>query len=213
MSDVEDQSLDSFFAKKDKSKKPKKKKKTKSNETTETQSESATKSQRQVDEWNDFQEEKEKDYSSLKMQDLQICDDGLREEVEEEVDGGGDEVDREKPSNENQIWKKQSNSTTTAPAKPAPVELPGTENVVGGKYVPPSMKRAAMAGPVSRRRIGQPPDIGSQAAFPTLGAASQDNTVPRDFEMVKRGTRSTEARVDDNRPRLNLDNRFDGLRS
>lgn len=39
MSDEEEHSLDSFFAKKDKSKKPKKKKKVKSSETTETQSE------------------------------------------------------------------------------------------------------------------------------------------------------------------------------
>lgn len=212
MSDVEDKSLDNFFAKKDKSKKPKKKKKTKSNETTETQSESATKSQRQVDEWNDFQEEKEKDYSSLKIQDLQVSDEVSREELEEETEWTGDEVDREKNNDENQIWRVQSNPTS-ASAAPAPVETPGSENVVGGKYVPPSMKRATMAGPVSRRRIGQPPDIGSQAAFPTLGAANQDSKTPADFEMVKRGTRSNDARIDDNRPRLNLDNRFDGLRS
>lgn len=214
MSDVEDDSLGSFFAKKDKSKKPKKKKKTKSYETTETQSESSTKSVRQVDEWNDFQEEKEKDYSNLKMQDLQVSEEVAREDFEEEAEGNGDEVDGEKSNDENQIWNKaQSNPSSTVSAKPAPVEAPGTENVVGGKYVPPSMKRAAMAGPVSRRRIGQPPDIGSQAAFPTLGAASLDNKIPADFEMVKKGIRSTEARMDDTRPRLNLDNRFEGLRS
>lgn len=58
-----------------------------------------------------------------------------------------------------------------------PKDLPGAHNVVSGKYVPPSLKRATMAAsgqPVPRRRQGAPPDIKSQAAFPSLSAASQE---------------------------------------
>ena len=36
---------------------------------------------------------------------------------------------------------------------------------------------------------------------------------PSDFEQVKRGTRTNDARMDDRRPNLSLGNRFDGLRS
>lgn len=58
----------------------------------------------------------------------------------------------------------------------APADTPGSHNVVGGKYVPPSMKRATMAASSQpTRRRGAPPDIQSQAAFPTLAAAKQDS--------------------------------------
>lgn len=36
---------------------------------------------------------------------------------------------------------------------------------------------------------------------------------PSDFEMVKKGVRSNDARIDDSRQSVNLGNRFDGLRS
>ena len=55
-------------------------------------------------------------------------------------------------------------------------ELPGTQNVIGGKYIPPSVKRSAMMGmgqTVSRKPLAAP-DIQSKAAFPTLSAANQD---------------------------------------
>lgn len=214
----EDQSLDSFFAKKDKGKKPKKKKKTKSSESNETQSGlgEMTKKKTQSDEWNDYEEEKEKDYSNLKMQDLQICEEVGNNEVEEEEEDG-DEVDGEKQSNENKIWVAQNGAATDNPKESGPV-VASTPNVVGGKYVPPSLKRSALGGQGPRKRPGVAPDIKSQAAFPTLGAANQELTAgktPSDFETVTRGTRSNDARFDESsgRPRLNLDNRFNGLRS
>lgn len=50
---------------------------------------------------------------------------------------------------------------------------------MGGKYVPPSMKRANMAASSQsnqpRRRKGAPPDIQSSAAFPSLADAAQDS--------------------------------------
>lgn len=208
----EEESLDNFFAKKDKSKKPKKKKKTKSDETTNTAS---VESKGQVDDWKDFEEEKEKDYSSLKIQDLQIMEEGKEEVTEEAEDQEGEDEEGAAKKKEQTKW-----NVPTPAAAPAPTEapeLPGTQNVVGGKYVPPSVKRSMMMGmgPVSRGKQVAAPDIQSKAAFPTLSAANQDLSTPnrsQDFEPVRRGIKTNEARVDDNKPRLDLGNRYDSLR-
>ncbi|XP_057293555.1 protein CDV3 homolog [Hydractinia symbiolongicarpus] len=212
MSDEEEHSLDSFFAKKDKSKKPKKKKKVKSSETTETQSETQIRKS-QVDDWADFEEEKEKDYSSLKIQDLQIMEENAKEELEE-VNCDDDDEDTEKKTAEQTIWNVQTTAPSTHHTEP--VEQITTPNVVSGKYVPPSLKRSNMMGQPVKRRPGVPPDIKSQSAFPTLGAANEDlgtGKTPSDFEVVKRGVRSNDARLDDTKPNLDLGNRYDGLRS
>jgi len=206
--------LDGFFAKKDKSKKPKKKKKTKTETVITTQSESQA---AKVDEWKDFEEKKEKDFSNLKIADLQGGDENDKDEQEYQQN---DEDDVDGEEGEQGKWKPAPASNNTAknpPPAPVKQEPVGTHNVVGGKYVPPSMKRATMASAshqAAPRRRGAPPDIKSQAAFPTLAAAKQDTeTVPSDFEVVKRGTRSNEARRDDGAPRLETGNRYDGLRS
>jgi len=206
----EDESLDNFFAKKDKSKKPKKKKKTKSDETTKTQSEE---SKGQVDDWNDFAEEKEKDYSSLKIQDLQVMEEGKEDNTEETEDLEGEDDDGGKKK-EITKWNIPAPAQAQQPAEQP--ELPGTQNVVGGKYVPPSVKRSAMLGmgPVRGKQLAAP-DIQSNAAFPTLMAANKDLSTPNrshDFEVVKRGLKTNEARVEDNKPSMVLGNRYDSLR-
>lgn len=93
---------------------------------------------------------------------------------------------------------------------------PGTQNVVGGKYVPPSVKRSNMMSMnmVSSRKPLAAPDIQSKAAFPTLGAAHQDLKLSgksSDFEAVKGGIKTQEARMDDKKPMLALGNRYDSL--
>jgi len=208
--------LGDFFAKKDKTKKPKKKKKAKT-ELVITQSENQV---AQVDEWTDFEEKKEKDFSNLKISDLQGGDEVEKEENDVQQNDEESVEGEEGDSNQAGIWK-TSNSQPPAQQQqkqqPAPaVEPAGVHNVVGGKYVPPSLKRATMASasqPTVRRNRGAPPDIKSQAAFPTLSAATTDSSVPSDFEMVKRGTRTNEARRDDDGPCLEIGNRYDGLRS
>jgi len=218
---IEDEtSLDNFFAKKDKSKKPKKKKKTKSDEALQgTNSEKQTKAQ--GDDWKDFEEEKEKDYSNLKIQTLQVIDDNSREDnYEEEGDGEGEDEDGVKRKGVDSTKWNLPATASVEPTQEAAPELPGTHNVVGGKYVPPSVKRSnmmSMGGPkLSSRKPLAAPDIQSKATFPTLSAANQDLSVQNkstDFEAVRRGVRSTEARVDDNNsPRLALGNRYDSLR-
>merc|ERR1712013_120299 len=217
----DEECLNSFFAKKDKSNKPKKKKKPR---TEETSSKGATSEggapKPKKDEWHDFEEEKEKDYSGLKIQDLQVVE-GAKEEGAE--DGGDDCGEDEEGGNptDNTKWNIPAAPVTAAPA-PAQTkgtEIEGTQNVVGGKYVPPSVKRSNMlaqgAGsrPSSRRPL-QAPDLASQAAFPTLGAAQMDlNSAGKtgDFEAVKGGTRTMDARVDDSRSSVSLGNRYGSL--
>jgi hypothetical protein len=211
----DDDCLDSFFAKKDKSKKPKKGKKkgAKSDESvTGTKSE---KPKAQGDDWNDFEEEKEKDYSSLKIQSLQVADENVGEN-EEEGDGEGDDEDGAKKKGDGK-WNVPTGPVEVQPEQEAPT-LPGTHNVVGGKYVPPSVKRSnmmAMGQKVNSRKPMAAPDIQSKAAFPTLSAANQDLSAANrssDFEAVKGGVKTREARVDENnRPGLQLGNRFGGL--
>lgn len=212
----EDENLDNFFAKKDKSKKPKKGKKkgTKSDETVAgTKSEKQTKGQ--GDDWNDFEEEKEKDYSSLKIQSLQVGDES-EERNEEEFGEEGDDEDGGKKKVDGK-WNVPTPPPSQPEAEPATPSLPGTQNVVGGKYVPPSVKRSnmmAMGQKVNSRKPLAAPDIQSKAAFPTLSAANQDLSSggkPTDFEAVKRGVRTTEARVEENKPGLALGNRYGSL--
>lgn len=213
MNGEEDAALNDFFAKKDKGNKPKKKKKTKSDDkdlNALTQG-----AQAQGDDWNDFEVEKEKDYSSLQLTTLAIAENNAKEEnSEESFEGDGDEEDG---------GKKQDSTKWNVPAQAAPQpvkesapELPGTQNVVGGKYVPPSVKRSNMMSMnmASSRKPLAAPDIQSKAAFPTLGAAHQDlklSAKSSDFEAVKGGIKTQEARMDDKKPMLALGNRYDSL--
>ena len=114
-------------------------------------------------------------------------------------------------------WNVPNAPVAATPPPETGTEIAGTQNVVGGKYVPPSVKRSNLLAqgvkPTNRRPL-QAPDIQSQAAFPTLGAAHLDLNTPNrgDFEAVKGGTRTTDARVDDNnRPSLSLGNRYGTL--
>jgi len=141
-------------------------------------------------------------------------EEGKEEATEETEDQEGDDEEGAKKKDSTK-W-----NVPTAAGGPAPAEapeLPGTQNVVGGKYVPPSVKRSMMMGmgAVSRGKKVAAPDIQSNAAFPTLSAANQDLSTPnrsQDFEVVKRGIKTNEARVEDNKPRLDLGNRYDSLR-
>jgi len=210
----DESSVDNFFAKKDKSKKPKKKKKgTKTDETVPgTKSEKPPK---QGDDWNDFEEEKEKDYSSLKIQSLQVADENGQEN-EEEIGEEGDEEDGGKKKTDGK-WNVPTPAQESVPAEPEAPNLPGTHNVVGGKYVPPSVKRSnmmSMGAKVNTRKPLSAPDIQSKAAFPTLSAANQDLSAPNrptDFEAVRGGLKTREARVDGNQSGLELGNRYGSL--
>ncbi|XP_001629479.2 protein CDV3 homolog [Nematostella vectensis] len=231
----EDKSLEDFFAKK-KAKKGKnkfttsqaitqqvgstKKESEKTKEQTNKRSSSSnhTASKKEEEDWIDFQQPAEKDYSGLRIQTLQISEKSEQEGAEsceqEENDENGDGGQRKDKSNN--PWQ-----SGTAPTQDEPVNEPEPEcgKVTGGVYRPPAAyrppgmrTRTAMSGGVK----GKAPEIGSEIAFPSLQHAAQANKSKepagsKSFEPVKHGSRTAENPAD-RRPKLDLENKFDALR-
>lgn len=223
---MDDKNVEDFFAKKDKGKKGKKSKftgtrdresiaksfdeskqagkdKVKEKQTANSQSAS----EKGEDEWKDFEEPTQKDYTGLKIQSLQISD----KQDTESAGSGEDEYDEEGDvvSKKDNPWS--ASQGAKAPTEPAPVEH---RQVVGGVYRPPSFNRA----PLPRRGPKAVPEIGSEIAFPSLQAAGQTEKKKefqnsgRSFETVMHGSRSSSADIMSNRgPRLDLGNKFDAL--
>lgn len=184
------------------------------------------------EEWGEFEQEKERDYSGLKIQKLQIQDYEEEEEEEEgehELNEEGELVKREPTGPWNKIT---SQPTTSAPAKVKEVVVE-TPNTAGGVYIPPSMrnKTASSAGGSStagsRTKSGWgkkdkgAPDLNNEDYFPTLSAAvkiEQDNIKLKKFEQTERGfTEAKPSRSHSNRavtqpgddgPRFALGNKF-----
>ncbi|XP_052254008.1 protein CDV3 homolog isoform X1 [Dreissena polymorpha] len=219
-----DDNLDDFFAKKDKSKKKtksskltpsdilakseesvKKEKKSKkdkdktqsSNSSTITDISGLIVNPKEEEEWKEVEEEKEKDYSGLRIANLQIAD--KVEEGEEEGDENQDEDNEDgegkerRDKGEQGPWKSGATTVPTAvqPEHPAtPVEEPKKEEPKPtGKYVPPSQRAAAAAGgtttpsgptvPSHLRRKKEMPNLKSEEEFPTLGGNAPPIPVDR----------------------------------
>lgn len=191
-----DSSLDDFFAKKDKSKKKskskmapadvlskadeaKKVKKKKAQEKTgglglSIAEQQQMKREEDDEEWKDFEEQKEVDYSGLRIHTLQIREDEEKEAAESEEGGDGEdgEEGREGASGP---WNKSTGGGGAAPAQPTPA--PATEpeekkeTTAPKKYVPPAQRMAATmaAANVNKRGKKEAPNIQSEDDFPTLG--------------------------------------------
>lgn len=228
--------LDDFFAKKDKKKKsknkdqpPEKKVKKKEKIIESIKNEDEEKPITDIvehpvhgeEQWSDFQEEQETDYSGLKIQKLEI--------VEPEPGTGGDsqgEEDGEDGSGNQGPW----NNYQQMPSEPEPViedhkPEPAQSQMVSqaGGYIPPHLrgkqevKSSPRVQPGSRRRNA--PDIKNEESFPTLAAAvSEEVTVQKiawakqGFEQVKSGG-SRSAGQNSSAPKINLENRYDALSS
>lgn len=185
-----DSSLDDFFAKKDKSKKKskskmtpgdvmskadeaKKVKKKKAQEKTGgpglSTTETTNKKEEEDEEWKDFEEQKEVDYSGLRIQTLQIREEEEKEAADSDDQGEGEEGE-ERREGASGPWNKSTG--TPSPAVPAPVPEPEEkkENTAPRKYVPPAQRQAALAAtnPI-RRGKKEAPNIQSEEDFPTLG--------------------------------------------
>ncbi|XP_077480886.1 protein CDV3 homolog isoform X2 [Stigmatopora argus] len=165
------------------------------------------------EEWKEF-EQKEVDYSGLRLQSMQISDEKDEEEYEdaeqnEDEDGdahvvaGGDKVSGP--------W----NKSTSVPAPPPPpveeAEVP--ESKPSGVYRPPGARL-----PSSRRGPTQgPPEIFNDAQFPSLMATGKhvetrrDREMEKPFEVVKhkgRGREDVNAGPGAAVPHLQLDNQY-----
>lgn len=245
-----DNSLDDFFAKKDKSKKKNKSKFTtsdilaKKDEEPKPQAEKKKKekteqkdvndqkegnNKNQDEEWIDFKQEEETDYTGLRIQTLQISREEEekedKEDGEEEVDEDGEVIERKDRSQG--PWDAMQ-ATTPAPVAPPPAPEPKVEEPPPakstGKYVPPGARASAaasanLAAMPSRRKPKTAPNITSEWDFPTLGGGSEKEREAAQsyvmsgskFEKVRSGGRQTED-ANSKGPQLTLGNKFDALR-
>ncbi|KAK3612155.1 hypothetical protein CHS0354_016538 [Potamilus streckersoni] len=208
-----DTSLDDFFAKKDKSKK-KSKSKTTSLDPSAQQTEETTKREKKKkdksatsstanEEWHDFEEEKEADYTGLRLQNLQIGEKEETREEEENKESGDENDDGEakdkKDAGQKGPWsasQSQPQATQQAPTAPEkPKEDSAAPKV--GKYIPPGARAsAASSTPTSStqsRYKKKAPNITSEEDFPTLGVQSvHADSDTRSFERVQHGGRQLE---------------------
>ncbi|KAG9283488.1 hypothetical protein AMEX_G2253 [Astyanax mexicanus] len=219
-----EKSLDDFFAKRDKKKKKEKGKGGKetaaaassapvSLKKTKKEKEKSSKNENQDpltekedEEWKEF-EQKEVDYSGLRLQALQISDEKEEEEYEKEEVGEDGEIILVSGDKISGPWNKSG-----APPPPAPVaeekEVP--ESKPAGVYRPPG----ARLGPTKRGPSQGPPEIFSDAQFPSLLATAKhvetrkDREIEKTFEVVKHKSRTREGDGPTSMQQLQLDNQF-----
>lgn len=221
MADVpQEKSLDDFFAKRDKKKK---KEKGKGKETaagptsaavkkTKKEKEKSAKNENQDtqvekdEEWKEF-EQKEVDYSGLRLQALQISDEKEEEEYEKEEVGEDGEIILVSGDKVSGPWNKSG----AAPPPAAPVEeVEVPEAKPAGVYRPPGARLST-----TRRGPSQgPPEIFSDAQFPSLLATAKhvetrkDREMEKTFEVVKHRNRGREEAGGASMQHLQLDNQY-----
>lgn len=199
-----DNSLDDFFAKKDKSKKksskskmtptdvlgkadegPKKVKKKKDKEQPgglglNSVEEETAKKQAEDDEWTDFAEQKEVDYTGLRIQTLQFRQEEDRETGESEGEGEGGDGDggRDSASGPWNASSGQTSAVQTSGAASAPEPEEKKETTAPKKYVPPAQRAGAQGSGGSGKKVGKKsaPNIQSEEDFPTLGGGPQPSS-------------------------------------
>jgi len=144
----------------------------------------------QEDEWKDFEEEK-KDYTGLKIQNIQLSEQDINEaenesdgdeEGEMEANEAGEMVPRRKAAGPWKVMAQpQSQEAPVEAERPveedivtrAPLRSGGT--VSGGTYIPPNLRNQPPPSAFQPTRITQKktaPDMNSEAMFPTLSAAT-----------------------------------------
>jgi len=245
-----DSSLDDFFAKKDKSKKSKKKfsapeqqavnvddaggrkdqrgsskkdKEKNSNISTSGGSTHTQKSEQEDDEWREVQE-RETDYTGLKIHNLQISELRDEEYEKEKLEERAEDGDQSWQKDGSGPWNKSSNTQTAAVS---PVEMPETteekaeeEPVAVKAYVAPHQRAggAASQSRASKSRNKNAPEIDDEMHFPSLSSAADGRKkgilspdADRGFESVKRGGSRTVDESGNRGPKLDLGNKYDAL--
>ncbi|XP_053322315.1 protein CDV3 homolog [Spea bombifrons] len=234
MAEPEERSLDDFFAKRDKKKKKDKvgaggsttsakgstrppdasqsaaslgsatakvvkKEKTGKNEGQDSQQE------KEDDEWKDF-EQKEVDYSGLRIQSLQIGNEKEDDDMDKKEEQGADweEAGGSGSDKTSGPWNK---AATVQPPENIAAEAPEPVQS-SGVYRPPAARASAPP-----RRQG-PPEIYSDAQFPSLQSTAKhiesrrDKEIEKTFEMVKHKNRAREEAAKNQAVRLQLDNQY-----
>ncbi|XP_039982543.1 protein CDV3 homolog isoform X1 [Xiphias gladius] len=222
MADVPtEKSLDDFFAKRDKKKKKEKgkgkesaagptsvvlKKTKKEKEKSAKNENQDAQIEKEDEEWKEF-EQKEVDYSGLRLQALQISDEKEEEEYEKEEVGEDGEIILVSGDKVSGPWNKSG----AAPPPAAPVEdVEVPEAKPAGVYRPPGARQTT-----TRRGQNQgPPEIFSDAQFPSLLATAKhvetrkDREIEKTFEVVKHRNRGREETSGASMQHLQLDNQY-----
>ncbi|XP_074756756.1 protein CDV3 homolog isoform X2 [Athene noctua] len=169
---------------------------------------SAKTATKEEDDWKEFEQKEEIDYSGLRVQSMQISekedDEGeKREEPGDNWEETGSGIDRSSGP-----WNK------SAPA-PAPVVEPIVTETpepvqTGGVYRPPG----AREGGRPRRAQQGPPEIYSDTQFPSLQSTAKlvdsrkDKEMEKSFEVVKHKTRGRDEVSKNQALKLQLDNQY-----
>merc|ERR1712179_688947 len=142
------------------------------------------------EEWGEFEQEKERDYSGLKIQKLQIQDDEDDEDNydEQELNEEGELVRREPVG----PWNKANTQPPTNVKAKEVTPVEGLPNTTGGVYIPPSKRMGS--GVTSNKKIGKKdkgaPDLSNENNFPSLSAAvaiEQNAFKLKKFDQQERG--------------------------
>lgn len=226
MADVSEKSLDDFFAKRDKKKKKEKGKGKESTgggpttavvKKTKREKEKSAKNdnqdaqiEKEDEEWKEF-EQKEVDYSGLRLQALQISDEKEEEEYEKEEVGEDGEIILVSGDKVSGPWNKSGAAPAPAAAPVEEVEVP--ESKPAGVYRPPGARLTT-----SKRTPTQgPPEIFSDTQFPSLLSTAKhvetrkDREMEKTFEVVKhrnRGREETASSGGASMQQLQLDNQY-----
>jgi len=222
MADVPpEKSLDDFFAKRDKKKKKEKGKgkesaagptsavlkKTKKEKEKSAKNENQDTQIEKDEEWKEF-EQKEVDYSGLRLQALQISDEKEEEEYEKEEVGEDGEIILVSGDKVSGPWNKSGAPPPPAAAAPVEdVEVP--EAKPAGVYRPPGARLTT-----TKRSTQGPPEIYSDAQFPSLMSTAKhvetrkDREMEKTFEVVKHRNRGREETGGASMQHLQLDNQY-----
>lgn len=206
MADVPtEKSLDDFFAKRDKKKKKEKGKgkesaagpasaavkKTKREKEKSAKNENQDAQIEKDEEWKEF-EQKEVDYSGLRLQALQISDEKEEEDYEKEEVGEDGEIILVSGDKFSGPWNKSGAAPAPAAAPVEEEEVP--ESKPAGVYRPPGARLST----TKRVHNPGPPEIYSDTQFPSLLATAKhvetrkDREMEKTFEVVKHRNRGRE---------------------
>lgn len=220
-----EKSLDDFFAKRDKKKKkekgkgkeqaagpaPASVKKIKKEKEKSTKNENQdTQIEKEDEEWKEF-EQREVDYSGLRVQALQISDEKAEEEYETEEVGEDGEIILVSGDKVSGPWNKSGGAPPPPAAAPIEEEPEKVEAKPAGVYRPPG---ARLTTSTRRGPAPGPPEIFNDSQFPSLQASAKhvetrkDREMEKTFEVVKHKTRAREEGGVASAQQLQLDNQY-----
>ncbi|CAH2283040.1 CDV3 homolog isoform X1 [Pelobates cultripes] len=158
------------------------------------------------DEWKDF-EQKEVDYTGLRIQSLQISNEKDDDDYEKKEEQGADWEDNVGYGSEKTSGPWNKSASAQAPVNvvaevPEPVQSSGV-------YRPPGARASA-----TTRKPQGPPEIFSDSQFPSLQSTAKhiesrrDKEMEKTFEIVKHKNRAREEAAKNQALRLQLDNQY-----